>query len=188
MVPPTLPPPKQTKMIAFRVLVVDGDADDRGFLCDALESTGVEPILPLEAAEEVFTYLQRVEKDDDLPRLIITDLNMPGISGFELLGALRTMGRYQHIPVVIFSTSNYSVDVAKCIAAGAKQYVTKPHSIKGFQKVSASMKQYVLDEGLTNEHLLMLKTIILKAVKALRETKTESTLYVDVLIRLEARS
>ena len=131
-------------MIAFRVLVVDDDADDRDFLRDALERVGVEPILTLEAAHNVFAYLQSVERDEDLPRLIITDLNMPGISGYELLQALRTMSRYCHIPVIICSTSSYSPDITRCIAAGAKQYISKPNSISGYERISQQMKQYVL--------------------------------------------
>lgn len=132
-------------MIAFRVLVVDDDDDDRDFLREALERAGVEPVLTLPAAQDVFTYLQSVERDEDLPRLIITDLNMPGITGYELLQALRPMNRYQRIPVIICSTSNHFADITKCAAAGAKKYIPKPNNYAGYEKVSVVMKQYVLD-------------------------------------------
>jgi CheY-like chemotaxis protein len=132
-------------MIAFRVLIVDDDMDDREFLRDALEQAGIEPILALESAQQVFTYLQSVQCDEDLPKIIITDLNMCGITGLELLGALKGMQRYQHISVVVFSTANAVLAKQKCLAAGAKHYITKPSSISGYRDVSAKVKDYLLD-------------------------------------------
>ena len=130
-------------MIAFRVLVVDDDPDDRDFIRTALESAGIEPILAIESAQDVFLYLQKVENDADLPRLIMTDLNMPGISGYELLLALRSMSRYQHIPVIVCSTSSYALDVKNCLNAGASHFVSKPATVTGYDKISNDVKQFL---------------------------------------------
>jgi CheY-like chemotaxis protein len=132
-------------MIVFRVLIVDDDPDDRDFLRNALEKAGVEPILALSLAQEVFAYLQGVEVTENLPKLIISDLNMPGINGYELIQALRSMSRYQHIPVVICSTSSLSTDVNRCLAAGAKQYFKKPNTLDGFDHIPFQVKQYVVN-------------------------------------------
>jgi CheY-like chemotaxis protein len=126
------------------VLIIDDDADDRELLGEALTNEGLEPILSLESAQQVFSYLQAVEKDEDLPTLIITDLNMQGMSGLELLQALQGAERYRHLPVVIYSTSSYSKDIRKCLLAGAKQYITKPSTYNGFREVTASLKQHML--------------------------------------------
>lgn len=122
-------------MIYFRVLIVDDDEDDRFFLEEALLRAGIAPVLTLSTAQDVFNCLQKVQCDEQLPRLIITDLNMPGLNGHELLLALREKHRYQHIPVIICSTSSLSVDVTKCITAGAKRYVTKPDTFDGYEKL-----------------------------------------------------
>ncbi|WP_162945038.1 response regulator [Flavisolibacter nicotianae] len=130
-------------MITFRVLVVDDDPDDRDLLREALEEAGIEPILSLAYAHEVFSYLQGVEQDEDLPVLIVTDLNMQGISGLELLCALKGMQRYQHIAVVVYSTSSHAMDVRNCLTSGASEYITKPNSISGFPAVTAKLKEFV---------------------------------------------
>jgi CheY-like chemotaxis protein len=132
-------------MIMFRVLIVDDDPDDRDFLRNALEKAGVEPILALSSAQEVFAYLQGIERTEDLPKLIISDLNMPDINGYELLQSLRSMSRYQHIPVVICSTSSLSTDVTRCLTAGAKQYFEKPNTLEGFNNIPFQVKQYVMN-------------------------------------------
>ena len=127
------------------ILVIDDDPDDRDALRTVLEKAGVEPILTLSSAQEVFTYLRGVERSEDLPDLIITDLNMPGINGYELLQKLRTINRYQHIPVVVCSTSTFSADVSRCLAAGAKQYISKPDTFEGFDYITHQVKHYVLN-------------------------------------------
>jgi CheY-like chemotaxis protein len=132
-------------MIVFRVLIVDDLPDDRDFLRNALEKAGVEPILALSSAQGVFAYLQGVELTENLPKLIISDLNMPGINGYELLQALRSMSRYQHIPEVICSTSSLSTDVNRCLAAGAKQHFEKPNTLDGFDNIPFQVKQYVVN-------------------------------------------
>ena len=129
----------------FRVLIVDDDPDDRDFLRTALEKAGVEPILALSSAQEVFAYLQGIERTEDLPKLIISDLNMPDINGYELLQSLRSTSRYQHIPVVICSTSSLSTDVTRCLAAGASQYFEKPNTLEGFNNIPFQVKQYVMN-------------------------------------------
>lgn len=60
------------------------------------------------------------------PRLILLDLNLPGLDGREVLGAIRADHRYQDVPIVIFSTSRSSDDIAQTTAAGADDYVVKP--------------------------------------------------------------
>jgi CheY-like chemotaxis protein len=80
-------------MTTYKILVVDDDPDDRDIMHEAFQINGFTDYSILSSAQEVFLYLQSVEKDENLPRMIITDLNMPGISGYELLQALKGMKR-----------------------------------------------------------------------------------------------
>jgi CheY-like chemotaxis protein len=128
-------------MLSFRVLIIDDDADDRELLREVLQRDGIEPILALESANEVLTFLQTIEKDEDLPHLIVTDLNMQGMTGLELLQSLKSTDRYRHITVVIYSTSSYSRDVQRCLLAGANEYITKPSNYAGLRNVSATLAQ-----------------------------------------------
>ena len=128
-------------MLTFRVLIIDDDADDRELLRDVLQRDGIEPVLALDSAQQVLSYLQEIEKDEDLPHLIITDLNMQGMTGLELLLALKSAERFRQIAVVIYSTSSYQKDVQRCLLAGAKEYITKPNNYAGLRHVSSSLAQ-----------------------------------------------
>ena len=66
------------------------------------------------------------------PRLILLDLNMPRMNGREFLRLFRGEERFNDIPVVVFSTSEYERDKESCYALGANDFVTKPVDIDEF--------------------------------------------------------
>ncbi|HEY1113575.1 MAG TPA: response regulator [Chitinophagaceae bacterium] len=123
-------------MTTYKILVVDDDPDDRDFMNEAFKMQGSTEYLILSSAQDVFHYLQGIEKEEDLPRLIITDLNMPGITGFELLQALKGMNRYKHIDVFVYSTSSMGAHVDLCLALGAKEYITKPTAMNDYNQLA----------------------------------------------------
>lgn len=131
-------------MSTYKILVVDDDPDDRDIMNEAFNLQGSAEHLVLASAQEVFSYLQDVVRDEDLPRLIITDLNMPGITGFELLQALKGMQRYKHIDVFVYSTSSLGAHVELCQALGAKEYIVKPTAMIGYQQLATEIGKKVV--------------------------------------------
>lgn len=127
-------------MIHYKILIVDDDPDDRDIMKDAFEQKGPGHHLTLSSAEEVLSYLQSILHDEDLPKLIITDLNMPGISGIDLLKTLKGMSRYRNIEVVVFSTSSSPRHATLCTTLGAKEFITKPESIGGYYQLAERIK------------------------------------------------
>jgi CheY-like chemotaxis protein len=129
----------------YNLVIVDDDPDDRDIMKEVLEAQGSDNHLILSSAEAVFNYLQGVQVDEHLPRLIMTDLNMPGISGMELLRILKSTPRYAHIEVLVFSTSSLSKQAEHCLALGAKEYVTKPSAISGYMELAERLTGAVLN-------------------------------------------
>jgi DNA-binding response OmpR family regulator len=72
--------------------------------------------------ESALEWLRSGNKAD----LIITDLKMPGISGYELLTILKEDSNYASIPVIVLSSVSDSPDKIKLLRAGADDYVEKP--------------------------------------------------------------
>lgn len=130
-------------MKAYRIVVVDDDPDDRDIMNEAFLMQGSTEHLILSSAQEVFAYLQNVENDADLPRIILTDLNMPGISGFELLQALKGMQRYKAIDVFVYSTSSLGSHIDMCLALGAREFITKPLKVTDHQGLAVRIQQEV---------------------------------------------
>jgi len=69
-----------------------------------------------------FTYLQ----SGNMPDLIISDLNMPGISGMDFLAQLQASSFFKFIPVIILSGENSTETRINCLDKGADEYMVKP--------------------------------------------------------------
>ena len=81
-----------------------------------------------------------------MPSLILLDLKMPGMSGIEVLRAIRADDRLREIPVVVFTSSSLESDSEEALAAGASDYLEKSLSLYQISKDLAS----VLNRWLTD--------------------------------------
>lgn len=68
----------------------------------------------------------------DLPQLILLDINLPDMSGIELLKNIKKEDKFKDIPVVILTGSNEDKDIQKSYDLGAKSYLVKPISNEAF--------------------------------------------------------
>jgi len=111
---------KIQREFASRILVVDDIASNRDLLSRRLVREGHQ----VETAEDGASALDRViaEQFD----LILLDLMMPGMSGFEVLCRLKSSSRTRHIPVIMISALDELDSTVRCIEAGAEDYLPKP--------------------------------------------------------------
>ncbi|MEF3364990.1 adenylate/guanylate cyclase domain-containing protein [Methylocystis sp. 9N] len=107
-------------LLPSRILVVDDNPSNRDLLRRRLERQGHSVIL----AENGTTALSLV--DSESFDLILLDLLMPDISGFEVLLSLKADARFQDIPVIMISALDEIDSIVRCIEAGAEDYLTKP--------------------------------------------------------------
>lgn len=87
----------------YNVLVVDDDEDDQFLIRQAFEDDS--KLFSLQFATDGTDVLEKIKAPKMLPDLILLDLNMPKMSGFDVLTHLEGSEEYRHIPVIIFSTS-----------------------------------------------------------------------------------
>jgi CheY-like chemotaxis protein/predicted Ser/Thr protein kinase len=104
-----------------RLLIADDDSAQRRALRALLERLGYE----IEEAEDGRAALDLVERR--APDLILTDLNMPELDGFELLRRLKAADHSRNIPVIVVSGADDVESVVRCIERGAVDHVTKPY-------------------------------------------------------------
>lgn len=118
------------------VLIVDDDEDDRWLMYHVFHQVcpQVNPIFAKDGKEAI-DCLQILP----LPVFILTDLNMPGLNGAELVEQLRHHPFYRTIPVVVCSTSNSEQDRQKCYLAGANAFITKPHLLTDLTELVRSL-------------------------------------------------
>ncbi len=109
------------------IMVVDDSESIRKFLTFALRAKGFRVV----AARDGMEALEKLprEKVD----LIITDLNMPNMDGFELLKTIREDNDYAEIPVIILSSLDDEKDIQRGMQLGANSYLIKPFGQKRIQ-------------------------------------------------------
>ena len=103
------------------------------------------PLIHCENGEEAFDYLSGAGKYCQTlpsPGLVLLDLNMPRISGKEVLRYIKTSDQLNTLPVIIFSSSANPKDIAECYREGANSYIVKPLGLKQIRSVMESLAQY----------------------------------------------
>ena len=123
------------------ILVVDDSKDDVFLLCRAFKKAGLgSSLIHVRDGEEAVDYLTGENPFTDrsrypLPSLVLLDIKMPKLDGFDVLRWLLTRKDLEKIPVVMFSSSFEQEDVEQAKVLGATDYFTKPAGPEGFDKV-----------------------------------------------------
>lgn len=73
--------------------------------------------------------------ESNLPDLIICDIQMPEITGIEMLKSIRSRGFTSHTPVIMLSAKTESADKIKCYRLGAQDFVTKPFNPEELEEI-----------------------------------------------------
>lgn len=105
------------------VLILDDDPDFRKFFERVLSTVGMKA----SAAATVAQAIELAEKR--APHLLLTDLNMPGETGFDLLEQRRETPALLHIPTIVVSGLRDRNSVYRAMALGATDYITKPVAV-----------------------------------------------------------
>lgn len=109
------------------ILIAEDDADDRFFLTEAVKETGYP--CQLIFAHDGQHALQLLQGMASPPDLVLLDVNMPRLNGFEVLTKIRFSAAWKSLPVLMFSTSNSADSKAKAQTLGADDYLVKPDRI-----------------------------------------------------------
>jgi len=119
------------------ILMADDDADDCTLARNALRESGARGAMRcIENGMELMDYLSRSES---APVLILLDLNMPIKDGRQVLKEIKSTPAFQHIPVVVFTTSRESKDIAYSVEMGAQSFITKPNTFGEWVSIMKSL-------------------------------------------------
>jgi CheY-like chemotaxis protein len=132
------------------IVLADDDADDRLLMAEAFEENKIPCILKfVEDGVELLDYLTKKGKygsdNDEIPDLILLDINMPRKDGKEALKEIKENPLLKHIPVVMFSTSKSPEDVTITYKLGANSFIVKPSSFEGLLEVTKTIQKYWID-------------------------------------------
>jgi two-component system, cell cycle response regulator DivK len=103
-----------------KILIADDDFDNRTIVKEALEASGYEVAIAVNGEEALEMAINQA------PEVLLLDLSMPRLSGWEVAKRLRQTVSPAHLPIVAFTAHALAGDELKARAAGCDDYIAKP--------------------------------------------------------------
>lgn len=129
------------------ILIVDDNPGDVRLMREALKDGKVRNTLhAVPSGEEAVAYLTRQNghANAERPDLILLDLNLPGMSGQEVLEIVKQDDDLKKIPVVILTTSSHDEEILRTYRLHANCFVTKPVDFEKFVAVVQTLQEFWL--------------------------------------------
>lgn len=124
------------------IIIIEDDADDQDFLTEIFKKLNYpNKILFFFDGQDA---LDHIDKTDDLPFLILSDINMPKLSGFALREKLKTDSRLSNkcIPYLFFSTAVNQKAVIEAYSQSVQGFFVKPNSMADLEKTIGAIMEY----------------------------------------------
>lgn len=132
-----------------KLLVVDDDVVDARFVVRAFKDIGGNiDIVHVDDADSAALRLSNERFD-----YVLLDVNMPGISGMDLLRRIRKNVKTAVMPVIMMTSSMNQSDVYQAYASGANAYTIKPSSVSGYRRFAEAFTRFWGDVAITPQGL-----------------------------------
>jgi two-component system chemotaxis response regulator CheY len=120
----------------MKFLVVDDSPTMRRIVINALKSFGIEDIVEAEDGQDALSKLQTHKID-----FVITDWNMPNMSGLDLTKAIRASEQWKNLPILMVTTRGLKEDIIQALQAKVNNYMVKPFTPQVLkEKITAILK------------------------------------------------
>ncbi len=104
----------------------------------------INPITVARDGEEALAFIEKWEKEEPLPLIILLDLKLPKVHGLEVLRHLKRHDDFRVIPVIVLTSSSDDSDINTAYELGASSYIVKPVDFDKFLKVVTNIEIYWL--------------------------------------------
>jgi len=130
------------------ILVADDDPNDIYLLKRAFLKAGIDVRIEfVQDGEQVIHYLEPHKNHEDapLPEMLILDLKMPRVNGFEVLDWIRHQPGLKRLLIVVLTSSDEPRDINRAYDLGANSYLVKPCGIEHLTSVAEYLYHYWMD-------------------------------------------
>jgi two-component system, OmpR family, alkaline phosphatase synthesis response regulator PhoP len=121
-----------------KILIADDEPDLVEVIRFSLELEGIACLVAADGQEALF--MARKERPD----VIVLDIMMPKMNGFQVARALKADELFKHTPIIMLTARSQAADVRQGEAAGADRYITKPFDL---DELLAVVKEYLQERG-----------------------------------------
>jgi CheY-like chemotaxis protein len=132
-------------MKLYKIVIVENDEDERFFMKQELEAFGAFKILgEFVNGDTLLEWFGR--NSFEYPDIILSDLNMPGKNGYDILSEIKSDPQLKPIQVIITSTSPVIAVREKCLAMGASEYLIKPDIFTDYSAYVKTLYQKIEEQ------------------------------------------
>jgi len=117
------------------VLYVEDNPDSIVFFKRIVDKLGNYTLETYEDGDSLIKNMKDYTAPNKKPEIILLDINLPGMNGFEILEYIRSQEKFKHTPVIMFTSSENEQDIKKSYENGANAYLVKPDNLKSLHNV-----------------------------------------------------
>lgn len=132
---------------SYPILLIEDNPDDAFITERAMARGGIKnKLIVVNDGEMGINYLKKEGKFQDVlsPILILLDLKMPKVDGFEVLKVIKKDKALKKIPVIILTTSDRDKDIERAFQLGCNSYLVKPVNFETFIQTVSKLNEYWL--------------------------------------------
>lgn len=136
----------QNKKRPVRILLIEDNHGDALLVLHALKQSHIKNQITIAGSgEEALNLLKKHSEQcgsPQMPDIILLDLNLPGISGLEVLKIIKNETRLKSIPIIILTSSHSTQDVVNCYKNYANCYIKKASNLEELYEITDKIEQF----------------------------------------------
>ena len=134
-------------MKKYNIILVENDEDEQEFMKEGFDAVGLfNVIAQVRNGDHLLDWL--AEHRESRPDIILSDLNMPGKNGYDIILDIKSSRDWSNLPVIITSTSSTKTIIDKCLALGAADYIVKPETFIEYVPYVMNLYQCIVEKQL----------------------------------------
>lgn len=129
----------------IEIVLIEDNPDDAALAIRALKKKNLaNKVLHLKDGEEALTFFFGNDDapgraEENVPRVVLLDLNMPKVSGLDVLKKMKSDAKTAHIPIIVLTSSSSDPKIKRCSELGADRYIVKPVDFRSFAETVADL-------------------------------------------------
>ncbi|MEO8885147.1 MAG: response regulator [Mucilaginibacter sp.] len=130
-------------MKSIHILLVEDNEGDILLTTEALEESKIiNKITVLRDGKKAIDFFENLKDKNDIPELVLLDINLPKKSGHEVLVYIKNNEKYKQIPVIMLTTSSSENDILGSYKNHVNCYITKPIEVQDFMRAVAKIEDF----------------------------------------------
>jgi CheY-like chemotaxis protein len=130
-------------MKTINILLVEDNEGDILLTMEAFEESKiVNKITVIKDGKAAIGFFETLDNKEEVPQLILLDINLPKASGHEVLMYIKNNERYKSIPVIMLTTSSSEKDILQSYKNHVNCYITKPIDVSDFMRAILKVEDF----------------------------------------------